>query len=110
MQHPSNNGTIGETPVRILEVDNNRRGDLFGRLMADLFISLGFDQPRLNIHKSGRELDLTGDHRLEPRRAIAECKATSEATGGGDVSWRHRRTQHRGPSRSHPATQPSRHQ
>jgi NACHT domain-containing protein/restriction endonuclease len=74
------------TCIRILEKDNNRRGDLFGRLMADLFVALGFDQPRLNIHKSGRELDLDANHRLERRRAIAECKATEKTIGGGDVN------------------------
>jgi hypothetical protein len=74
------------TRIRILEKDNNRRGDLFGRLMADLFVALGFDQPRLNIHKSGRELDLDANHRLERRRAIAECKATDDTIGGGDVN------------------------
>ncbi len=74
------------TSIRILENDNNRRGDLFGRLMADLFVALGYDQPRLNIHKSGRELDLDAAHRLEPRRAIAECKATEETIGGSDLN------------------------
>ncbi|HYO63158.1 MAG TPA: NACHT domain-containing protein [Pyrinomonadaceae bacterium] len=69
-------------PVRILEHDNNRRGDLFGRLMADLFVALGYEQPRLNVHKAGRELDLWAEHRLEPRRAVAECKATAEPVGG----------------------------
>jgi hypothetical protein len=52
------------TQIRILENDNNRRGDLFGRLMADLFVALGYEQPRL-IHKSGRELDLDCELRLE---------------------------------------------
>jgi NACHT domain/Restriction endonuclease len=73
-------------PIRILEKENNRRGDLFGRLMADLFVALGYEQPHLNVHKSGRELDLSADHRLEPRRAIAECKATTEPIGGDDVN------------------------
>ena len=50
--------------IRILEKDSNRRGDLFGRLMADLFVALGYQQPRLNIHKSGRELDLSAVHPL----------------------------------------------
>lgn len=72
--------------IRILENDANRCGDLFGRLMADLFIALGYDRPRMNIHKSGRELDLAADHRLEPRRAIGECKATAETAGGGDLN------------------------
>jgi hypothetical protein len=74
------------TAIRILEKDNNRRGDLFGRLMADLFVALGYEPPRLNVHKSGRELDLSADHSLEPRSAIAECKATAEAIGGDDVN------------------------
>jgi hypothetical protein len=74
------------THIRILEQDNNRRGDLFGRLMADLFVALGYEQPRLNIHKSGRELDLASEHRLEPRRAIGECKATADTIGGGDLN------------------------
>lgn len=74
------------TPIHILEKDSNRRGDLFGRLMADLFVALGYEQPRLNIHKSGRELDLVADHRLEPRRAIGECKATADPIGGDDLN------------------------
>lgn len=74
------------TSIRILGKDNNLRGDLFGRLMADLFVALGYDQPRLNIHKSGRELDLSADHRLEPRRAIAECKAKGDPIGGSDLN------------------------
>ena len=72
--------------IRILEKDNNRRGDLFGRLMADLFVALGYEQPRLNVHKTGREVDLWAEHRLEPRRAIAECKATAEPIGGDDLN------------------------
>lgn len=72
--------------IRILEADKNQRGDLFGRLMADLFLALGYEQPRMNIHKSGRELDLFAEHRLEPRRAIGECKATEETIGGADLN------------------------
>ena len=74
------------TQIRILEKDNNRRGDLFGRLMADLFVALGYEQPRLNVHKSGRELDLAAVHRLERRRAIGECKATTDTIGGDDLN------------------------
>ncbi|HWT00781.1 MAG TPA: NACHT domain-containing protein [Pyrinomonadaceae bacterium] len=74
------------TQIRILEKDNNRRGDLFGRLMADLFVALGYEQPRLNLHKAGRELDLVADHRLERRRAVGECKATADKTGGDDLN------------------------
>lgn len=75
-----------DPPILILEEENNRRGDLFGRLMVDLFIALGYEQAQLNIHKPGRELDLSADHRLEPRRAIAECKATASPIGGDDLN------------------------
>lgn len=75
-----------QTLIRILAIENNRQGDLFGRLMSDLFVALGYDAPRLNVHKAGRELDLICSHRLERRRAIAECKATDDAIGGADIN------------------------
>lgn len=72
--------------IEILEKDSNKKGDLFGRLMSDLFHTLGYDEPRLNIHKSGREIDLFSDHRTENKVAIAECKAHSETIGGADIN------------------------
>ncbi len=72
--------------IEILEKDSNKKGDLFGRLMSDLFHTLGYDEPRLNIHKSGRELDLNSFHRTEQKIAIAECKAHSETIGGADIN------------------------
>jgi len=51
--------------IEILEKDKNKKGDLFGRLMSDLFHALGYDEPRFNIHKSGREIDLNARHRTE---------------------------------------------
>jgi hypothetical protein len=72
--------------VRILEEDPNRRGDLFGRLMSDLFVSLGYDHVRLNIPRSGREIDIEAEHRLERRAALAECKALSDPVGGKELN------------------------
>src|SRR4051794_7446696 len=74
------------TPIRVLAQDSNRRGYLFGRMMADLFVALGHEEPRLNVHKSGRELDLVAEHRLEPRRAIAECKPTAAPIGQAELN------------------------
>ena len=54
--------------------------------MGDLFVALGYEFPRLNVHKSGREIDLTTKHRLEARSAVAECKATGTPIGGSDVN------------------------
>ena len=74
------------TPIKILEKGNNKRGNLFGRLMSDLFLALGYDDVRLNIHKTGREVDVEAIHRTEKRRVVAECKATKTKTGGDDVN------------------------
>jgi hypothetical protein len=72
--------------IRILEAEPNKRGDLFGRLMGDLFLALGYEHVRLNVHKSGREIDIEGLHRTENRAVIAECKATEEQIGGDDIN------------------------
>ena len=70
--------------IEILEM--NKKGDLFGRLMSDLFHALGYDEPRFNIHKSGREIDLEARHRTESKIVIAECKAHTDAIGGADIN------------------------
>lgn len=65
---------------------NNELGDLFTRLTRDLFFALGYDNLRLDVHKSGRELDLQGEHRFEPRRVVGECKAHAAKMGGGELN------------------------
>ena len=72
-------------PIRIL-APPTQTGDLFGRLVADLFLALGYDQPRLNVHKTGREIDILARHRTEPRSVCAECKATAKPIGGDEIN------------------------
>jgi len=73
--------------IRILETEPNKRGDLFNRLVGGMFLALGYDRlVRLNIHKSGREIDIQVDHRTERRRAIAECKATKAKAGEARIN------------------------
>lgn len=74
------------TPLRLLGSTNNARGDLFTRLTSDLFFALGYDDLRFDVHKSGREIDIQGTHRLLPRRLIAECKAHTDKMGGDDLN------------------------
>ena len=74
------------TSIRLVPVDNNTRGDLFARLMGDLFVALGYDNVRMNIARSGREIDIEADHRLEKRRALAECKAWDRPVGGKEIN------------------------
>jgi hypothetical protein len=72
-------------PIRILAPPTNT-GDLFGRLVGDLFVALGYDEPHLNVHKTGREIDIEARHRTEPRSMRAECKATAAPIGGADLN------------------------
>jgi len=72
--------------IRLLAASNNERGDLFTRLTKDLFFALGYDNLRLDVHKSGRELDLQGEHRFEPRRVVGECKAHATRMGGDELN------------------------
>jgi NACHT domain/Restriction endonuclease len=73
------------SPIRIL-APTKLKGDLFTRLVSDLFLALGYDAPRLNVHKTGREIDVEARHRTEPRRVLAECKATAKPIGGDEVN------------------------
>lgn len=81
-------GIISTAPViRILEAESNKKGDLFARLIQDLFLSFGYDRlVRLNVQKAGREVDIEIEHRTEPKRVIAECKATQKRTGGDEIN------------------------
>jgi hypothetical protein len=72
--------------IEILEKDLNKKGDLFGRLMADFFHSLGYDEPTFNTQMPGRELDIKSHHRIENKIAIAECKAHATTIGGTDIN------------------------
>ncbi|MGA9769093.1 MAG: NACHT domain-containing protein [Blastocatellia bacterium] len=72
--------------IRLLAATNNERGDLFTRLTKDLFFALGYDDLRLDVHKSGRELDIQGKHRFEPRRVVGECKAHAAKMGGDELN------------------------
>lgn len=76
-----------QTPtIRLLASTNNARGDLFTRLVKDLFFALGYDDLRLNVQKSRREVDLRGTHRFEPHDVVAECKSEKEPIGGRDAN------------------------
>jgi NACHT domain-containing protein/restriction endonuclease len=77
---------VEQVGIRILESDSNRRGDLFTRLLKDLLFALGYGDPGLNVHYAGREIDLQADHRVEPRRAVVEAKATKEKIGGDQLN------------------------
>lgn len=73
--------------IILLEKDKNKLGDLFSKIIRDLFHALGYEAIKLNVHKTGREVDILGQHRLEQIRHFrAECKATKDLTGGDEIN------------------------
>lgn len=78
--------TMSLPAIRLLETDANKRGNLFTKLVTDLFIALGYENPRQDIHKGGYELDVKADHAADKSLAVAECKATVDLPGGTDLN------------------------
>jgi hypothetical protein len=74
-----------QAPIRIL-APAEETGDLFARLISHFFLTQGYNPPRLNIHKTGREIDVEADHHFAYRRVVAECKATARPIGGDDIN------------------------
>lgn len=72
--------------VIMLESNTNQKGDLFNRLVYDVFHALGFCQPSFNAHKAGREIDIALYHRTEKRVALVESKAQNEKISGADIN------------------------
>jgi hypothetical protein len=72
--------------IRLLTETTNEKGDLFTRLMDDLFIALGFRITGHDIAKPGREIDVHGVHLAEKRLMRAECKAHKVAMGGDAIN------------------------
>lgn len=77
---------VAKPSLRLLSSTNNERGDLFTRLVADLFYALGYDDLRFDVHKTGREIDIQGSHRRENRLLVAECKAHAKQMGGAELN------------------------
>lgn len=82
----SNGGSESIKNIIILESDQNKKGDLFNRLVSDVLHSLGFGDGPSNLPKSGREIDMILPHRTENRFALVESKAHLEAVGGSEVN------------------------
>jgi hypothetical protein len=72
--------------VRIIAANANEQGDLLTRLAADLIFALGYDNCVFDTHKTGRELDLTATHRVEPKDLVAEFKSGATPAGGADLN------------------------
>ncbi|SDY44283.1 Restriction endonuclease [Micromonospora pattaloongensis] len=72
--------------MRVIAGSPNEKGDILTSLAQDVFHQLGYEDLRLNVPKSGREVDIQGSHKFERRRLVAECKAVDEPIGGADLN------------------------
>lgn len=72
--------------IIILEKEKNKKGDLFNRMIYEVFHALGFEKPHYNIAKAGREIDMILQHRTENRLAVVESKAQERQIGGDDLN------------------------
>lgn len=72
--------------IIILEKEKNKKGDLFNRMIYEVFHALGFEKPHYNIAKAGREIDMILQHRTENRLAVVESKAQEKQIGGDDLN------------------------
>lgn len=72
--------------LRVIAASPSEKGDVLTTLVRDLFFVLGYDECRLNVHKTGREIDVIAKHRYEPRDLIAECKNQAKPIGGDDTN------------------------
>ncbi len=80
------NDRINYREILILEKDKNKKGDIFNRLIFDVFHALGFDEFQYNVQKTGREIDMVLKHRTENRVALVECKAQKDPVGGDAIN------------------------
>ena len=68
-----------DSVITILCRRPNKRGDIFTRLMSDMFHSLGYEQLRFNIIRLVARL--TSSEHIAPSDYVAECKAEADPIG-----------------------------
>src|SRR6476661_6089788 len=84
---PASSVVRQEIPLRLIAASTNEYGDLLTRIARDLCHALGFSPIRLNVNRTGREVDIVGEHRLERRRFLCgECKSAADPVGGDEVN------------------------
>jgi hypothetical protein len=72
--------------LRLLPPTLQEKGDLFTRLVKDFFFAIGYEDLIYDVAKSGREVDIQGKHRIEPKLLRAECKAHAGKMGGAEIN------------------------
>ena len=69
----------------MLGKSNKEKGDSFEKLMKKALDSAGYEDFLIDIHKTGREIDITAKHKVTGQPIICECKAHEKPIGSGDI-------------------------
>ena len=77
---------MSTSTLRLLPPTLQEKGDLFTRLVKDFFFAIGYEDLLYDVAKSGREVDIQGKHRIEPKLLRAECKAHAGKMGGAEIN------------------------
>lgn len=77
---------MSQSDVHLLAAHPNQLGDLLTQLMDRFLQGHGYRIRAVNVHKTGREIDIVAEHRLEPRECRVECKSGARRATGGDVN------------------------
>lgn len=72
--------------IYLTNEDSNSIGKAFEEFIAILLSKLGYKISNINIHKSGREIDVEAISKVTGEPIIAECKAHKEPLTGPDLS------------------------
>jgi len=74
------------TRIKILAKNRKEKGDLFEEFMEKVLDSVGYEDFRRGVRKTGRQIDLYAKSKVTGQPIICECKAHKEPIGAGDVN------------------------
>jgi tetratricopeptide (TPR) repeat protein len=72
--------------IKILASNSNEKGDLFEDFTKKILDALGFHDFRIDVHRTGRELDIQASHKVTDEPILCECKAYEEELSGDHLS------------------------
>lgn len=74
------------TLIRVLGKTKKEQGDSFEKLMKKALDSAGYEDFRMDSHKTGREIDIIAKHKVTGQPIICECKAHGKPIGSDDIN------------------------
>ncbi len=72
--------------IKILASNSNEKGKLFEDFIKRILDALGFHNFRIDVHRTGRELDIQANHKVTDEPILCECKAHETRLSGDELS------------------------